>query len=102
MNVFPEMKAFSKLLGSLLLLASPFPALAESQDQVYLVVFGGAQDTSRVPAYSIASVLIPMRDMDSCHAAGVKLMGNNKEGGNIQGKIHFFRVGYDCVNGVKQ
>ena len=92
------MSTFSKLLGSLLLFASPIPVLAQSQEQTYLVVFAAAGLNSGI---GMTSEVIPMRDIEACNAAGVKLMTHNKDGGNIQGVINRFRLGYDCINGVR-
>lgn len=67
--------------------------------QVYLVGFAKAGESK---SYSnITSVLIPMETMEQCQAAGIKMAANNKDGGNIQGSISFFRFGYDCIVGGK-
>lgn len=63
--------------------------------QVYLVGF------AKGATPSITSVVIPMENMEQCTAAGIKLAANNRDGGNIQGTIDYFRFGYDCVIGAK-
>ena len=79
---------FSILLASLGFM--PSAAIAEGDEQIYLIGVGGTN-------WSIhgGPFVIPMNSMEQCQAAGLKLQENK----NIRSVKNKYAIGFDCITG---